>query len=188
MHRALQIVRWIGLLLLMGAGQGWSVDALAQGGGAQGGGVQQLKKDPVPVTVRPLFDGLVRETEWATVSVKARNLGPDARGALMFNTQSVDGSSELWSRSVELPKGTTKQWTAYYRPGLGYTDRELSFVMGANSKKIPYQVDSYGNDAVLIGVVGDAAVGINTLRESWRGRVPASIGGLWRQWPARTRR
>ena len=96
----------------------------------------------------------------------------------MFNTQSVDGSSELWSRSVELPKGTTKQWTAYYRPGLGYTDRELSFVMGANSKKIPYQVDSYGNDAVLIGVVGDAAVGINTLRESWRGRVPASTTTL----------
>jgi len=159
--RGLQVLFWMVLCFIGG-------QARAQ----TGAGVASGKVLPVAVKATPLFDGLVREDTLAAVRVQAVNRVPkDMSGALHFRHETFEGIAGTWTLPVELPKQGRKDWTFYYKPDWG-SDQRLEMSGLLEPITVPFRVEQFGEDAVLIGVVGIDAQGVNSVHATSPGGVP----------------
>jgi hypothetical protein len=153
-----------------------------QGGGAVQG-IQALTDPLVRMRATAVGDGLVRDEEWSSLHVQLANLGEPLVGDLVVYTRTSDGEDLPYRRRVELPAASRKDISLLWKPGVGGGTRRVVFEAGRRTIDAEFPIRFAGSDDVLIGVIGEDAVGLNKVRDTWAGRVPArapmELGQAW---------
>jgi hypothetical protein len=130
--------------------------------------------DPlVRIAVRPVGDGWVRPGEWGTLHVRLANLGDPLEGELVVRARGTTLEEVVHRRVVELPAGTRRDISLPWRGPMGLGEHTVAFNAGRRSVSATFKVNRVEPGDVLIGVVGDDAGGIQTLRATHTGPVPA---------------
>lgn len=168
----------LGLVLTLGASspalaQPAPADSDTDASGGVLGTVADLTDPLVRIKAGVIGDGIVRNGEFAALFVRLRNLGDPVTGTLVVESRSSSGETLSVSREVELPAGATKDVRLLFKPGIGGNTRIVDFVAGARSVRAEVPIRWVGNKDVAVGVIGDDAAGVNLVRETWGGRVPA---------------
>jgi ABC-type transport system involved in multi-copper enzyme maturation permease subunit len=130
-------------------------------------------EDGIAMRALPLADGLYRQDRWTAMRVQLLNVGDDAQGSIDLSETSADGSQSLaYHRDIELPKGARKEVVLPVRPGFAFGQRQLVFqTTDGREATVPYKLTMLNDGDVGIGVIGDEALGINTITDTWGGPV-----------------
>lgn len=130
--------------------------------------------DPlVRMSARPVGDGWVRPGEWGTLHVRLANLGDPLEGELVVRARGTTLEEVVHRRKVELPAGTRRDISLPWRGPMGLGEHTVDFIAGRRSVSAPIKINRVEPSDVLIGVIGDDAGGIQTLRATHAGAVPA---------------
>ena len=135
--------------------------------------VTDLADPLVRIKATPIADGLVRNGEWATMHVRLDNLGEPLVGELVITSRSALGESHRYSRQVELPAGARKEIRFLYKPGVGGPTRRIDFLAGRRTVGAEVPIRLVDANDVALAVIGEDAGGLNVVRDTWSGRVPA---------------
>lgn len=133
----------------------------------------QGKVLPIQIRATPLFDGLVRSGESATVHLDAMNKGPEMRGTFVFKENHLNGDAVSRERTFSLPKNARKAWSFQYVPNWG-TEQSILFRGLGEPLFVEYKVRPVADNAVVVGVIGFDAQGINVLAKGHRKYIPTA--------------
>jgi hypothetical protein len=130
--------------------------------------------DPlVRMKAAPAGDGWVRPGEWSSIHVRLDNLGPAVEGDLVLRLRG-DGLTEVeHRRRVELAAGTRRELSLPIKGPHRAGQFELQFQAGRRSVAGAIALRTLPEDDVLIGVIGQDAAGLQTVRAATGHAVPA---------------
>lgn len=111
----------------------------------------------IQMDVRVGFDGYVQSSTWTPVFITVSNAGEDISGELRVDVRPFTGAETIYSRAVELPRGSRKQVTLYIAD-LSSFNSEIEVRLFSNRSLVASQqvkadiVDQY---TLLIGLWSD---------------------------------
>lgn len=128
--------------------------------------ISQLTDPLVRMRARPLADGWVRSGEWTAIHVRLDNLGDAVDGELIVRSMGHDFTEVVHRRHVELPSGARREislpWIGPQRGGM----QRVDFVAGRRSVAEEFPVRALAPKDVLIGVIGEASGGVQSVRSA----------------------
>lgn len=150
-----RLIQWGSALILL---------ILIVPGGVARAGASVQDTGPV-LDVRVGFDGYVQTGTWAPINVTASNDGDNIEGELRVVVQSLGAGRTLYTRPIDLPRGSRKQVTLYIAD-VSTFGQEISVELvrrGRVLKTEPEQVQFIPPTTLLIGVLSDSPQGLADL-------------------------
>lgn len=139
--------------------------------------------------VRPFADGLVREGEWGFVHAEvASGLPTDQAWLGLGEPLGEDRAEVQYGRRFELTRGARKVLPGYWLVGPGMGARRFSLRPDREEGGyIGLPLRAVDPEEVALVVIGDDALGLQTVRAAWSGGVPgrrprAPVDGERRVW------
>jgi hypothetical protein len=145
----------------------------------------------VTLNARGGFDGYYKDGTWVPVRVTVANDGPDLSGTLAISSPRTDGGQTLFTRAVELPTQSRREFFFYVAPE-GFVST-LDVTLTSGNRKLATAavrlVQASAND-VVYGVLAGSATPFNILSEvdpvtgtAWVGQLDVSdlppLGTAW---------
>jgi hypothetical protein len=131
-------------------------------------------QDEFYLVAHALADGHTREAQWTAIAVSVVNAGRSAQGTIRL-IERIPGSGEdiPYERQVELPEGARKDLLLMVRPGSSSRVRTVSLTTNTGriaEAEVP--LSTVDGDGHIIGVIGNDALGLTAMSQSWVGPIP----------------
>lgn len=135
--------------------------------------------DPlVRLRARPHASGLVRPGEWSAAWVRIENLGDPLSGELVLTLPGQGFNDVTVRRKVDLPAGARREIVLPFKGPSRASSYRLEFLAGRRSTFTNLTLRTAAEADVIIGIIGDEAAGIQSVRDVAPGlqRLPPGRG------------
>jgi len=132
----------------------------------------------IRMTAEVVFDGRVQSGQWACVRVEVENIGEPVDGLLQILTEGLDTTADptRYARHIDVGRKARKRVFLYFEAESYGSEWKVNLFerggRGAVVAAAGFRTTSREEDDVVVAVVGEDPLGLNTLRETWNGAVP----------------